>query len=128
MALVHQRVHSVPSEQWDRRVRHISEGKLVVLLCFLFVLAEHMFVFNVYLVWKQRSSGGYDGYVDGFRNLSNMIQFLRGEGVYKTYFPRLDEYTHSRPEKDHPTRVIVVVNEVKKHHNLNKHVRHDRAY
>ena len=42
-----------------------------------------------------------------------------------TYLPSFDDNTHSRTEKNHPTRVCVVVDEVQENHGLDKHVGYD---
>lgn len=42
-----------------------------------------------------------------------------------TCLPGFDNNTHSRAEKNHPTRVCVVVDEVQENHSLDKHVGYD---
>ena len=69
---------------------------------------------------------GDDLDVHSFRDLDIMIVIfsVRPSPNY-AHLPCLNQYTSTRSEKNHPTRIFVVVNEVEQDDQLDKHIRND---
>ena len=54
-----------------------------------------------------------------------MLYSLSDPSPNYAHLPRLNQYTSTRSEKNHPTRIFVVVNEVEQDDQLDKHIRND---
>lgn len=67
----------------------------------------------------------HDGDINRFGNLTCGVNASAIIGHNVTCFPSFYNDTHARAEKNHPTRVCIVVDEIQENHGLDKHVGYD---
>jgi hypothetical protein len=87
---------------------------------------------NVKLVGKDRAwRSGYQANIDSFRDLEKEGQkcgVTQKEKSQINHLPRFDENAHPRPHKDHPTRVLIIIDEIQEDDKLDHDVGDDLLY